>query len=40
VYLERLMAHTSGNQTAAAKIAGLDRSYLGTLLVKHGLTRG
>jgi DNA-binding protein Fis len=40
VYLERLMAHTAGNQTAAAKVAGLDRSYLGTLLVKHGLSRG
>ena len=36
-YLERLMAHTQGNQTAAARVAGLDRSYLGRLLQKHGL---
>jgi DNA-binding NtrC family response regulator len=40
VYLQRLIAHTAGNRTAAAKIAGLDRSYLASLLVKHGLSRG
>ncbi len=39
LYLERLMQAFSGNQTAAAKAAGLDRSYLGRLLVKHGLSR-
>jgi len=37
VYLAALMAHTAGNQTAAAKLAGLDRSYLGKLLAKHGI---
>jgi transcriptional regulator with GAF, ATPase, and Fis domain len=40
IYLQRLIARTGGNQTAAAKIAGLDRSYLGRLLVKHGLSKG
>ncbi|MBL8612971.1 MAG: sigma 54-dependent Fis family transcriptional regulator [Myxococcales bacterium] len=36
-YLVKLMAHTKGNQSAAARLAGLDRTYLGRLLVKHGL---
>jgi transcriptional regulator with GAF, ATPase, and Fis domain len=36
-YLERLLAHTNGNQTAAARIAGLDRTYIGRLVQKHGL---
>jgi DNA-binding NtrC family response regulator len=40
VYLTALMAHTGGNQSTAARIAGLNRSYLGRLLVKHGLSRG
>jgi two-component system, NtrC family, response regulator GlrR len=40
IYLEALMAHTGRNQTAAARLAGLDRTYLGKLLVKHGLHRG
>ena len=40
VYLQALLSHTNGNQTSAAKLAGLDRSYLGRLLVKHGLSRG
>ena len=40
VYLHALLAHTKGNQTQAAKLAGLDRSYLGKLLVKYGLSRG
>jgi DNA-binding NtrC family response regulator len=39
-YLHALVAHTRGNQTQAARLAGLDRSYLGRLLVKHGLSRG
>lgn len=38
-YLRELLAHTKGNQTLAAEIAGLDRSYLGRLLVKHGLKK-
>jgi DNA-binding NtrC family response regulator len=36
VYLERLMAHTKGNQSQAARLAGLDRTYLGRLLAKVG----
>ncbi|HVY46521.1 MAG TPA: sigma 54-interacting transcriptional regulator [Minicystis sp.] len=39
VYLQALLAHTGGNQTAAARIAGLDRTYLGKLLSKHGLSK-
>lgn len=34
-YLRLLMEETNQNQTAAAKIAGLDRTYLGRLLAKH-----
>jgi DNA-binding NtrC family response regulator len=34
-YLDALLAHTGGNQSAAARIAGLDRTYLGRLLQKH-----
>jgi two-component system, NtrC family, response regulator GlrR len=37
-YLEQLLAHTNGNQTAAARISGLDRSYIGRLLTKFGMT--
>ncbi len=37
VYLTELLDHTRGNQTLAAQIAGLDRSYLGRLVHKHGL---
>jgi DNA-binding NtrC family response regulator len=33
-YLQKLMAQTGGNQTAAAKISGLSRPYLGKLLFK------
>ena len=36
-YLEALLAHTNGNQSAAAALAGLDRTYLGRLLAKTGL---
>jgi DNA-binding protein Fis len=39
VYLASLMRHTAGNQSAAARIAGLNRSYLGRLLVKHGIAK-
>ena len=38
IYLAALIAHTRGNQTAAARLAGLDRTYLGRLLAKHGVT--
>lgn len=36
-YLETLLAHTNGNQSAAAELAGLDRTYLGRLLTKLGM---
>jgi len=39
VYLQSLLAHTEGNQTRAAQLAGLDRGYLGRLLFKHGLAK-
>jgi transcriptional regulator with GAF, ATPase, and Fis domain len=39
-YLRALMEHARGNQTAAARVAGLDRSYLGKLLARHGLAKG
>jgi DNA-binding NtrC family response regulator len=39
VYLEALLAHTGGNQTAAAQVAGLDRTYLGRLMARLGMTR-
>jgi transcriptional regulator with GAF, ATPase, and Fis domain len=38
-YLVRLMQHTNGNQAAAARLSGLDRSWLWRLLVKHGITK-
>jgi DNA-binding NtrC family response regulator len=40
VYLHALMREAGGNQTTAARMAGLDRTYLGRLLVKHGLSKG
>ncbi len=39
-YLVRLMQHTAGNQSAAARLSGLDRSWLWRLLLKHGLAKG
>jgi transcriptional regulator with GAF, ATPase, and Fis domain len=39
MYLRALLAHTSGNQAAAARIAGIDRTYLGRLLVKYGIVK-
>ena len=39
-YLQRLMQHTQGNQSAAARLSGLDRSWLWRLLVKHGIAKG
>ncbi len=38
-YLQALLARVGGNQSAAARVAGLDRTYLGKLLVKYGLSR-
>jgi DNA-binding NtrC family response regulator len=37
MYLEALLEATGGNRTAAARLAGLDRTYLGRLLSKHGM---
>jgi transcriptional regulator with GAF, ATPase, and Fis domain len=36
-YLERLLRQTSGNQSEAARVSGLERSYLGKLIDKLGL---
>ena len=36
LYLDRLLEYTQGNRSAAARIAGLDRTYLSRLLAKHG----
>ena len=38
-YLGALLEHTRGNQSEAARIAGLDRTYLGRMLGKLGLAR-
>jgi DNA-binding NtrC family response regulator len=38
-YLVRLMQHTGGNQSAAARLSGLDRSWLWRLLIKHGIAK-
>jgi transcriptional regulator with GAF, ATPase, and Fis domain len=38
-YLIRLMQHTNHNQSAAARLSGLDRSWLWRLLVKHGIAK-
>ena len=38
-YLTRLLEATKGNQSEAARIAGLDRTYLGRMLSKMGITR-
>jgi transcriptional regulator with GAF, ATPase, and Fis domain len=40
VYLQALLLRAAGNQSAAARIAGLDRTHLGRMLVRHGLSRG
>ena len=36
-YLKALLVQTKGNQSAAAKIAGLDRTYLGRLVARYDL---
>jgi len=40
VYLQALLLETKFNQSAAARIAGLDRTHLGRMLQRHGLARG
>jgi DNA-binding NtrC family response regulator len=39
-YLRALLERTGGNQTAAARLAGLTRGYLRKLLERHGLLGG
>lgn len=39
VYLAKLLASTQGNQSEAARISGIERSYLGKLLAKYGIVR-
>jgi two-component system, NtrC family, response regulator GlrR len=39
VYLTALIAHTKNNQSAAARLAALDRGYLGKLIAKYGVRR-
>ncbi|MEP7121804.1 MAG: sigma 54-interacting transcriptional regulator [Byssovorax sp.] len=39
VYLELLLARAGGNQSEAARVSGVERSYLGKLLVKHGVSK-
>ncbi|MCB9590174.1 MAG: sigma 54-interacting transcriptional regulator [Polyangiaceae bacterium] len=39
IYLQQLLEHTGGNQSEAARIAGLERSYLGKLASKLGVKR-
>ncbi len=36
-YFRELLQRTGGNQSEAARVAGLERSYLRKLLIKHGL---
>jgi two-component system, NtrC family, response regulator GlrR len=36
IYFEVLLERAGGNRSEAARIAGLDRSYFGKLLAKHG----
>jgi transcriptional regulator with GAF, ATPase, and Fis domain len=36
LYLKALLARTGGNQSAAARLAGLDRTHMGRLVSKHG----
>jgi len=38
-YLKMVLARTGGNQSEAARVSGVDRSYLGKLIVKHGVRR-
>ncbi|MEO6575895.1 MAG: helix-turn-helix domain-containing protein, partial [Polyangiaceae bacterium] len=38
-YLAALLEHTGGNQSEAARIAGLDRTYLGRMMTKLGVGR-
>ena len=39
-YLEDLLAHTGGNQSEAARVSGLNRTYLGRMLARYGFSKG
>jgi DNA-binding protein Fis len=39
IYLQAMLTHTGNNQSAAARLSGLDRTYLRKLLAKHGLPK-
>ncbi len=39
VYFEQLLERTGGNQSEAARISGVERSYLSKLLAKYGVKR-
>jgi len=39
LYLTKVLDRTGGNQSEAARVSGLQRSYLGKLLVKHGIAK-
>jgi DNA-binding NtrC family response regulator len=39
VYFQKLREHTSGNQSEAARLSGLERSYLNKIVNKMGLRR-
>jgi DNA-binding NtrC family response regulator len=38
-YVSTLLQHVNGNQSEAARIAGLDRTYFGRMLAKLGMSR-
>jgi len=38
-YLSALLDHTQGNQSEGARVAGLDRTYLGRMIAKLGVAR-
>ena len=40
VYFEALLEKTGGNQSEAARLCGIERSYLGKLLKKYGIGQG
>jgi DNA-binding NtrC family response regulator len=39
LYMERMLERTHGNQAEAARLSGLDRTYLGRLLSRYGMTK-
>lgn len=39
VYLQMLLKSTNGNQSEAARVSGLDRSYIGKMIARHGIVK-